>query len=102
MNLEESTAQESRDARAEVGDDDHADIRGFVTALHMSVAGRPRCSVGDDRVDAHRGGCGFSGRGLGGNLPVQYSDHRTEIHQEAETKPLDVVQGASSPADHPG
>ena len=53
MNLEESTAQESRDARAEVGDDDHADIRGLITALHLSVAGLPRSSVGDHHADAH-------------------------------------------------
>ena len=53
LNLEESTAQGSRDARAVVGDDDHADIRGLVTAIHRSVAGLPRSSVGDHHVDAH-------------------------------------------------
>src|SRR6202521_2591863 len=31
---------------------DHTDIRGLVTALHRSVAGLPRSSIGD-----HRGGC---------------------------------------------
>ena len=51
--LEESTAQGTRDARAEVGDDDHADIRGLVTAFHSSVAGLPRSSVGDHHADAH-------------------------------------------------
>src|ERR1700686_356632 len=34
---------------------DHADIRGLVTALHRSVAGLPRSSIGD-----HRGGCPHS------------------------------------------
>ena len=33
LNLHESTAQESRDARAEVGDDDQAHIRGLVTGI---------------------------------------------------------------------
>ena len=31
---------------------DHADIRGLVTAIHLSVAGLPRSSVGDHHVDA--------------------------------------------------
>ena len=33
LNLYESTAQESRDARAEVGDDDQAHIRGLATGI---------------------------------------------------------------------
>ena len=32
---------------------DHADIRGLVTAIHLSVAGLPRSSVGDHHADAH-------------------------------------------------
>ena len=32
---------------------DHADIRGLVTAFHLSVAGLPHSSVGDHRVNAH-------------------------------------------------
>ena len=32
---------------------DHADIRGLVTAFHLSVAGLPRSSVRDHRADAH-------------------------------------------------
>jgi hypothetical protein len=35
-----------------------------------------------------RGGLGFSGRGVSGFLPVQYSNRRIEIHEEAETKSL--------------
>lgn len=42
---------------------DHADIRGLATALHRSVAGLPRSSVGD-----HRGGCPHS--------PAEGSLHR--------------------------
>jgi len=32
---------------------DQSDIGGLVTAFHRSVAGLPRSSVGDHRVDAH-------------------------------------------------
>jgi hypothetical protein len=32
---------------------DHADIRGLVTAFHLSVAGLPRSKVGDYPKDAH-------------------------------------------------
>src|SRR6266853_3596262 len=53
LDLEESTAQGSRDARAFAATMDHADIRGLVTAFHLSVAGLPRSSVGDHHVDAH-------------------------------------------------
>ena len=49
-----------------------------------------------------RGGCGFSDGGVSGNLPVQYSNRRTEIHEEAKTKPLSVIQGASGPGSDPG
>lgn len=31
----------------------HADIRGLVTAIHLSVAGLPRSRIGDHHVDAH-------------------------------------------------
>src|SRR6202158_3265332 len=53
LRAEESTAQGTRDARALVGDDDHTDIRGLVTAFHWSVAGLPRSNVGDHHADAH-------------------------------------------------
>src|SRR2546426_2157499 len=53
LNLEESTAQGSREARAFAATMDHADIRGLVTAFHLSVAGLPRSSVGDHHADAH-------------------------------------------------
>ena len=53
LRAEESTAQGTRDAGALVRDDDHADIRGLVTAIHLSVAGLPRSSVGDHHADAH-------------------------------------------------
>jgi hypothetical protein len=42
-----------RDAPAIVATMDHADIRGLATAFHLSVAGLPRSSVGDHRMDAH-------------------------------------------------
>ena len=32
-----------------------------------------------------RGGRGFFGQGVSGFLPVQYSNRRTEIHEETET-----------------
>jgi hypothetical protein len=32
-----------------------------------------------------RGGRGFSDRGVSGNLPVQYSNRRAEIHEETKT-----------------
>ena len=32
---------------------DHADIRGLVTAIHLSVAGLPRSRVGDHHANAH-------------------------------------------------
>jgi hypothetical protein len=51
--FEGSTAQESRDARAFSATMDHADMRGLATAFHLSVAGLPRSSVGDHRIDAH-------------------------------------------------
>src|ERR1700694_3198466 len=41
--------------RGAVATMDHTDIRGLVTALHRSVAGLPRSSIGD-----HRGGCPHS------------------------------------------
>jgi hypothetical protein len=31
---------------------DHSDIRGLVTAFHLSLAGLPRSRDGDHRVDA--------------------------------------------------
>jgi len=34
-------AQEQRDAQAVLATMDHADIRGLVTAFHLSVAGLP-------------------------------------------------------------
>jgi len=34
-------AQEQRDAQTALATMDHADIRGLVTALHLSVAGLP-------------------------------------------------------------
>ncbi len=49
-----------------------------------------------------RGGCGFSGRSVSGNLPVQYSNRRTQIHEKTQTKPLSVVQGTSGPGGNPG
>jgi hypothetical protein len=39
----------------------------------------PTLSIND------RGGRAFSGRGVSGFLPVQYSNRRTEIHEETET-----------------
>jgi len=60
-------------------------------ALQATLAERP-----------DRGGLGFSGRGVSGNLPVQYSNRRTEIHEETKTKPLSVVQGTSGPGGDPG
>jgi len=32
-----------------------------------------------------RGGLGISDRGVSGFLPVQYSNRRTEIHEETKT-----------------
>ena len=55
LRAEELTAQGTRDARAFLGDDDQPDIRGLVTAFHLSVAGLPRSSVGDHHADAHLG-----------------------------------------------
>ena len=65
----------------------------------MFIACHPVLSM-DAR--AARGGRGFSGRGVSGNLPVQYSNRRTEIHEEAKTKPLSVIQGAGGPGRGPG
>ena len=55
-----------------------------------------------DGAPAQRGGRGFSGRGVSGNLPVQYSDRRTQIHEKTKTKPLSLVQGTSGPGGNPG
>jgi DNA invertase Pin-like site-specific DNA recombinase len=49
-----------------------------------------------------RGGHGFSGRGVSGFLPVQYSNRRTEIHEETKTQSLGGVQSASGPGGDPG
>jgi hypothetical protein len=38
---------ERRDAREALATIDHADIRGLVTAFHLSVAGLPRSKLGD-------------------------------------------------------
>src|ERR1700686_673893 len=53
LRVEESTAQGTRDARALAATMDHADIRGLVTAIHLSVAGLPRSRIGDHHADAH-------------------------------------------------
>jgi nickel/cobalt transporter (NiCoT) family protein len=51
---------------------------------------------------AGRGGRGFSDTGVSGNLPVQYSNRRTEIHEETKTEPLGGIQGTSGPGGDPG
>jgi hypothetical protein len=38
---QDGQAQEQRDAQAVLATMDHADIRGLVTAFHLSVAGLP-------------------------------------------------------------
>src|ERR1700726_1470556 len=48
-----STAQGTSDARPYVATMDRTDIRGLVTAIHLSVAGLPRSSIGDHHADAH-------------------------------------------------
>jgi hypothetical protein len=53
IRVEESTAQGTREPRAVVSDDDHADIRGLITAFHWYVAGLPRSNIGDHHADAH-------------------------------------------------
>ena len=50
------TPEGERDARSISETMDHADIRGLGTAVHRSVAGLPRSSVGD-----HPEGCPHSG-----------------------------------------
>jgi hypothetical protein len=47
------TPEGERDAREALATIDHADIRGLVTAFHLSVAGLPRSKVGDYPKDAH-------------------------------------------------
>jgi integrase/recombinase XerD len=49
-----------------------------------------------------RGGRVFSGRGVSGILPVQYSNRRTEIHEETKTQSFGGVQSASGPGGDPG
>jgi len=49
-----------------------------------------------------RGGLGISDRGVSGFLPVQYSNRRTEIHEETKTQSLTGVQSASGPGGDPG
>jgi hypothetical protein len=51
---------------------------------------------------AERGGRVFSDRGESGFLPGQYSNRRTEIHEETETKSFGGVQSASGPGGDPG
>jgi transposase InsO family protein len=50
----------------------------------------------------HRGGRGFSDRGVSGFLPVQYSNRRTEIHEETKTQSFAGIQGTSGPGGYPG
>jgi hypothetical protein len=47
------TPEGERDAREALATIDHADIRGLVTAFHLSVAGLPRSKLGDYPKDAH-------------------------------------------------
>ena len=47
------TPEGERDAREALATIDHADMRGLVTAFHLSVAGLPRSKVGDYPKDAH-------------------------------------------------
>jgi hypothetical protein len=47
------TPQGEHDAREALATIDHADMRGLVTAFHLSVAGLPRSSIGDHPKDTH-------------------------------------------------
>src|SRR5258708_28115944 len=53
LKVNEAKTQGTRDAGAVAATMDHTDIRGLVTAIHLSVAGLPRSSVGDHHADAH-------------------------------------------------
>jgi hypothetical protein len=53
LRVNESTMQGTRDAGAFAATMDHVDIRGLITAIHLSVAGLPRSKVGDHHADAH-------------------------------------------------
>ena len=61
---------------------------------------RCRVRTGGSRVKRCLGR-GFSGRGVSGNLPEQYGNRRTEIHEETETQSLRGIQGASGAGGDP-
>jgi hypothetical protein len=55
-------------------------------ALRAARLSKIRFRPGFSKLDqVYRGGLGFSHRGVSGNLPVQYSNRRTEIHEETKT-----------------
>jgi hypothetical protein len=63
-------------------------LRKWVDVLGGRMRPRRARSVNAAVAALLRGGRGFSDRGVSGNLPVQYSNRRTEIHEETKTEPF--------------